>query len=147
MTLLAEFEEVQLKKYIESSGLTTGFVDYAGNAQPALKSQVGEYDQSTMSDSDRYIVYLTAFGAGANQSLQNERVMRIALFSKVTTGSAQKLESFTMLGLRKQLEDWITKNKSYNDCISSVTVTAVNGPMNAGQRKVYEIALNVSFGV
>lgn len=144
MASIDNFEEVRLYKHLKTSGLTAGFTDVYGNAQPAPKIFISEYDDTELGANERALLFRVTgqdqLGDNANGHIQVP--VTINVFSK-----DNKQDSGIARGYAEDINNWLKQNFTSDDeCILSIQSFGVSGPFYGGEsRREYTINLIVKF--
>ena len=137
---------VQLKNHVDASGLSAGFTNVKGGAEPALKYQLEFYDDKEMLADTRYLVYMDGSQSSPYPSLSDERSMSIIVVGKENQANN---EAQILKGLAQSIKNYLIENfSSETNCISSITITSgVTGPYKSDTRFNYRIDMLARFGV
>ena len=145
MTVIADLEEEQLKQHLIVGGFLTAFTDIFGNAQPAPKTQMLEFDLTDITASDRVVMIRNVGNVNnpATNTLFTQRNMLIAV-----VGNTSAADSLIVKGLAMDMETWLKANVTDGECIFNITSSGVSGPfIFDDSRRVYEINLLVGFNI
>ena len=144
MASIDNFEEVRLYNHLKTSGLTAGFTDVYGNAQPAPKIFISEYDDTDLDANERALLFrlLGDDQVGDNANGITEFPFAINVFSK-----DDKQDSGVTRGYAEDVSKWLKDNFfSDDECILSIQTRKVSGPFyGGGSRREYTINLIVKF--
>ena len=145
MTVIADLEEEQLKQHLIAGGFLTAFTDIKGNAQPAPKTQMLEFDLTDITPSDRVIMIRNVGNVSnpATNTLFTQRNMLIAV-----VGNTSAADSLIVKGLAMDMETWLKANVTDGECIFNITSSGVAGPfIFDDSRRVFEINILVGFNI